>query len=796
MSKHNIHLSSIDFTKDTRDHTNKCNGLPGHESSIASKLTSLTTEEAKNILCKELREIIRTWKDSSNGVKFDLKEYSSSDNNASKEENDVHRNHLIKNSIIKLLVKYLFQGTNLATLICAISLILVAILDANLPNLEDNHLQNFGTYDGSFATTLGEAMVLIMLLIIWVTIYLVEKILKHQEFQHKTERILDLLNICKIKESDIEMDFPKCSSIVTVLVVRDGRVLRLPVNLLVEGDLFYLRYHEMCPVGACLISTPENKDRVSEVPIRRKAGEFLDEALDPSSWQSTRASRVIDRFFLFRAMESFYPKIFFDLLKSTRPRSLFEHQHHKLVRISGWLTCAVIIISLSINLLRVFLTGDYRQQWVDMILRLNVYVLIPLLPLALFINIYLMGLYSVARLLTLFNDLQKSTTPYDDAQDVDEFDIEAPAPVKDVSISAFSILRKMYRHLRGWECFSQPRTANLMYSLAYMTVICALDREGTVAYSFPTIEQVYFVKDDIPPFDITYDPTRPFGIKFEEREWELYKSSFKPIGLNTLLLTTCRSSKAILFQEPHSKRFHNHLLLRFHHCNCLCSLGRMIGLDDENVAPFTTKKLILSWSTNPSTSTGTIDLLFRTCFSILVEDQGTKSLQLMTEGDPLMILAHCSEYWDGDRIRQLMPKNRDSLMEFYNVSINQGMQVIALTYRPIPTLSDTSQTLTEESPDDLLVIHDEVDDLESEIDIYRLNNDSLPAHEITDNPFTTVTSSRRNFWKRMLDRQILIGLVSLHLEPRKVSFTFFVTSFTAIPSIQLIRRSLGYGRIY
>jgi hypothetical protein len=288
-------------------------------------------------------------------------------------------------------------------------------------------------------------------------------------------------------------------------------------------------------------------------------------------------------------------------------------------------------------------------------------------------------------------------------------------------------------------------------------MICAVDKEGTVAYPFPAIEQVYVLRDHLLPLDITYDSTCPYGIKFEEREWDLYTSSLKPIGLATLLLTQCRFSKSVVRYEPHPKRF-RHPLLRLFHGNCLCSLGRLIGFNDESLDAFITRKMILSSKRNLLASPNDHGVSFHTSVSVLVEDQTTRSLQLMTEGDPYLVLSHCSEYWDGDSIKPLLSQDRESLMEFYYSAIHRGIQVIALTYRPIPT------SVKEDSLMDLTIIHDDDDD-SIDANFSNVNEEE----EFSFIQKTTITSNHKTLWTQLLRGQILIGLVSLQSEPRKVS---------------------------
>jgi hypothetical protein len=60
------------------------------------------------------------------------------------------------------------------------------------------------------------------------------------------------------------------------------------------------------------------------------------------------------------------------------------------------------------------------------------YVIMPLLPATIIPLWIIVRTFGNARLLLLYDQLEQSTTPFDDSNGVDEFDAEAPAPVKEV----------------------------------------------------------------------------------------------------------------------------------------------------------------------------------------------------------------------------------------------------------------------------------------------------------------------------------------------------------------------------
>ena len=79
--------------------------------------------------------------------------------------------------------------------------------------------------------------------------------------------------------------------------------------------------------------------------------------------------------------------------------------------------------------------------------------------------------------MTLFDALQSSKTAFEDSEDVDEFDV-APPPTKNLIID---------RNLAWKRFIDQIVTGDVSFvmglaeTLANTTVICAIDREGTIS---------------------------------------------------------------------------------------------------------------------------------------------------------------------------------------------------------------------------------------------------------------------------------------------------------------------------
>ena len=102
--------------------------------------------------------------------------------------------------------------------------------------------------------------------------------------------------------------------------------------------------------------------------------------------------------------------------------------------ILNWMQGIVIAITLLINGLRVGLVTGWSSSWMELLFVLTVNPSMPLMPLMLPTLFAVMHFLGLATIFSLFDQLQKSKTPYEETV-ADQFDTEAPPPVKDVPVS-------------------------------------------------------------------------------------------------------------------------------------------------------------------------------------------------------------------------------------------------------------------------------------------------------------------------------------------------------------------------
>ncbi|KAF9429528.1 hypothetical protein BGZ94_010368, partial [Podila epigama] len=382
---------------------------------------------------------------------------------------------------------------------------------------------------------------------------------------------------------------------------------------------------------------------------------------------------------------------------------------------------AIALLAFAINLLRYVLKEvlqlEHASQGVEQLLVLPIYAALPLLPLALPTLLQISKAFTNATILVLFNTLQISKTEYEDDKDVDEFDVEAPPPTKNVNIERREVWRKFWRLLLRWDTSGQDfedgltRSTNLVESLGGITVICSIDKEGTIATAFPKVEQVFVAteEDDTVVLDVLEDELSPNGLRFEDRDWDTYIQSLKPIGLNQLLNTKCASLSAPRRRDDHRtcNTLHFHSRTRAAQQTCLCRLGKEIGFTNEALYPFTLQKEIYCFHPNlpmpPLTFGKLTNYEIPSMLSTIYHEKGSNSHMVLTDGHVECVVECCSEYWNGTGVQDLDDVMLKKISDFYQTATMNDLQCVAYAYRPLsidqdsrlPTLNTSApQTIT------------------------------------------------------------------------------------------------------
>ncbi|KAG0027796.1 hypothetical protein BGZ81_005289 [Podila clonocystis] len=551
-----------------------------------------------------------------------------------------------------------------------------------------------------------------------------------------------------------ELKIPSIPSVSTVRVVRSGIVKTLPSNLIVQGDMIEMVFGDVAPCKVlCMISRhhmEHGKHHHHHNGTTHHHGQYLHPHQDQHHQYSEKrhsptrhrdTSPHIREFLLLRK-ETFQPALFgipmsedmqrrheelqgrytFEVLETPleriletaldptpRPKSLILKQ---LLIINNVILLrvllAIFLLAFAINLLRYVLKEviqlDHPTQGVEQLLVLPVYAALPLLPLSLPTLLQISKAFTNATILVLFNTLQISKTEYEDEKDVDEFDVEAPPPTKNVNIARREVWTRFWRLLLRWGDSGQDfddgltRSTNLVESLGGITVICSIDKEGTIATAFPEVEQVLVATEDEETvvLDVLEDEFSPNGLRFEDKDWETYIQSLKPIGLNQLLNTKCGSLSALRRRDDHRKcnALHFHSRTRAAQQTCLCRLGKEIGFTSEALYPFTLQKEIFCYHPNLPMAQMTFGKLnnfeIPTMLSTIYHEKAGNSHMVLTDGHVECVVECCSEYWDGAGLQELNDVMLKKISDFYQTAVVNDLQCVAYAYRPISIEQDSA----------------------------------------------------------------------------------------------------------
>ncbi|KAJ3021069.1 UNVERIFIED_CONTAM: hypothetical protein HDU68_009821, partial [Siphonaria sp. JEL0065] len=664
------------------------------------------------------------------------------------------------------------------------------------------------------------------------------------------------------------------ASVTVARVLVDGVICYAPFNLLLEGDIVQLAFGDKAPANAHYCT--QNGELNTRIPAVLSKGQLLKPAtfnIDANSLQSE--SRATRGQFYFKLLETPLVDTLHSILHSKRPDSVIYHQLHI---ITTTLTSRVIWFVLGssfvINVLRYAFTATTAKQRnteaIEMLLNLPLFAVLPLLPLSLPFICLMARSFGNAQIICLHEALQTSKEDFKDEENIDDFDA-APPPTKEVHTDYKAIW-----HAFLAQVFNRPaplaptgagapshfstgllsRTTNLVESLASATVICAIDREGTVSMPFPTIDSLFFLQDggdeefvtqivsgsvqggtggggagmfgttsvtsgfgagfgnpaaaaaaEPIVLDLKEEPSANFGLRFEDKDWKSYMGSLKPLGLSLLLSTSCAApvpgvagdgGASNREQQNHHRRM-NRVRTENHRkpnvfCidgrvkparqTCLCRVGREIGFQDSVVENFSSITAVHWYSPKIESllnggSNGSNDYHFEvpSSNSQIFLDVSTGDCQLFSDGNVELIVESCVDYWNGFELELMTDAVEKKIFEFYQNAVYNDMQVIAYSYRPIPS-SNTARNLTTKTAAyvernasfDLFPTKNQEEDeiLRSEVaGSLRWKNKSSRIASIIDSPLYADTLEPDTYLREVLRCQTFLGMAALFYEPKQ-----------------------------
>jgi hypothetical protein len=284
-------------------------------------------------------------------------------------------------------------------------------------------------------------------------------------------------------------------------VIRDGVINVLPTLFLVSGDVIYLNAGERAP---CLIQDPVTGQEWARGTLMMHS--------EPLLVMTAPLKHVLE-----------------DLGAAKKPRNIFQHQLLQMKQfLLSQILPVVIGIMLLTNILRIIFQSSFQTATMilDGILVLPIFACLPLLPLTLPTFLVFNRTYGNAKLLTLLEGLQNSKTEYLDKDDVDEFDA-APAPTKSIATDWGKILFYMKEQVFFSERILYDRSLEIVENLASITVICFVDQQGTLAETYPNLQNVVLLDERAETITLEVLEDKETGlVRFEESEWLKYSKYY------------------------------------------------------------------------------------------------------------------------------------------------------------------------------------------------------------------------------------------------------------------------------
>ena len=87
-----------------------------------------------------------------------------------------------------------------------------------------------------------------------------------------------------------------------------------------------------------------------------------------------------------------------------------------------------------------------------------------------------------------------------------------------------------------------------------------------------------------------------------------------------------------------------------------------------------------AWGQEETRRRGTLACQVR---GAVVKDSRSGGLQMMSHGDPALLLSYCKEHWDGTNISPLSPSDRKEIMSIYERWDLEDFDVVAFAYTPV-----------------------------------------------------------------------------------------------------------------
>ncbi|KAG1705284.1 hypothetical protein DVH05_004215 [Phytophthora capsici] len=287
----------------------------------------------------------------------------------------------------------------------------------------------------------------------------------------------------------------------------------------------------------------------------------------------------------------------------------------------------------------------------------------------------------------------------------------------------FRIMRCDLAHVSDRRHLPVPfRSFRLLERLGNITMLCCFD-DDILCEQTPSVEEIFLLNDkqnnNSTVLDLHAERQCDTGLKFEDPKWKQHLPSLKPIGLaimvnddenparhydenmrylaNEGLCSVDEGDSRDPYIRSCMQRLSAHIrMLPFP--KHLLNLSREMGFSvADDLAMFQRRqsihiicpRLAHHEHTNDHHDQGQEDTRYRGnlkshLYSTVVLDKRTNRHQLLSRGHPTVVLAHCSEYWDGKSICPLTSEKQRAILDMYNQWRVEDLDCIAFSYVPVP----------------------------------------------------------------------------------------------------------------
>ncbi|XP_052262626.1 transmembrane protein 94-like isoform X3 [Dreissena polymorpha] len=673
---------------------------------------------------------------------------------------------------------------------------------------------------GDTAWLLVEGVVILLFLSLNIALALHNVRQQKMEFLRLLGDILGQLSTCmqynvwnKSFFPHLESPYSPCLSLQWTL--RAGQVYNVPVPLLVKGDIILLRPSHKAPArckalqGGC-----EDSLVLNEGEIFSPEDESTDESF---TVPKGREPRKCQKFLL---LETPYVSVLRQIMADgNRPATVIDNE--KFFILTVWIERRVIPVVMALMLLVNVLRYNYMQghvgHWTDMVITLQVQAVIPLVPLIIPLMYLLINFYGQARVFAAFEE-EKSSQPLGE----DSFNTDSSISADEARIDLpWTHVLDWFKNILLGRVSVVTRKINITHVLGSVTSLCCVDKKGVISYPNPTPEKVFFLRwgrkegaisgsntgihndqgdkqkytesahgksSCMEVLDVTSDPKNSFTVRFDDPGWTQHLNSLKPLGL-TILANTCNLQTADWYSQfaDHvaCAGLQNEETVAVVNRRCLCPLAREIGFSEKALEIFTVEKT-LGMFQQVSAEMTTKERVQRAksfirhkipmpnMVSVILKEKFTGARQLLSQGTADILLASCTDYWDGEDLRPLTQSDRKKILDFYHRT-SIGSYCTAFSYCPVRQgIVGYFDDMYIEVPDDMhnSNCHGSLSSVDQDLELlsdarglwdfpYSFSADSL----IDDSSIQSVDEGTGfQQWQR---NQVFIGMITMQYQARQ-----------------------------